>query len=99
MDIKGDHTEFLKQKDPQLVSAYKASLQRAKELRVQTVGFSLLCAGVFRGERSLHDILQIGLQTVLQNCYEGLREVTMVAWTKEEQDLLMEIASKMFPTS
>jgi len=87
-----DHSEFLEQKDPLLVSAYKASLSCAKDLGVATLGFTLLSAGVFRGERPLQDILHIGLKTVVNNCYDGLKEVTMVAWTKEEQDAMVELA-------
>ena len=91
MSHEEDHTDFLKQKDPLLVSAYKESYARAQELGVERLGFCLLCAGVFRGERPLKDILQIGLKTVVNNCYPGLKEVAMVAWSKEEQDALVEL--------
>lgn len=92
MSLDEDHSSFLKAKDPLLVDAYKASLARAQELGVETLGFTLLSAGVFRGERELKDILQLGLKTIVNHCYEGLKEVTMVAWTKEEQDALVELA-------
>jgi len=92
MSHEEDHSEFLKEKDPLLVEAYKASLARAQELGVATLGFTLLSAGVFRGERPLKDVLRIGLQAVLKNCYPGLKEVTMVAWTEEEQNALVELA-------
>jgi len=78
----------LPEKDPLLVSAYKASLECAKAAGVTILGFTLLSAGVFRGERDLGDILRIGINTIINNCYEGLREVAMIAWTKEEQDRL-----------
>jgi len=95
MKEEDDHSEFFKSKDPLLISAYRASLQRAKELGVKTLGFTLLSAGVFKGARSLKDILEIGIHTIIDNCYEGLTEVTMVAFTKEEQDELVNIVKHL----
>lgn len=51
--------------------------------------------GVFKGERELRDILEIGVRSVLENCYEGLEAVTMVAWTEEEQKVLVEVVEKL----
>eukprot|EP01125_Pyxidicula_operculata_P015627 TRINITY_DN532_c0_g1_i4.p1 TRINITY_DN532_c0_g1~~TRINITY_DN532_c0_g1_i4.p1 ORF type:complete len:199 (+),score=35.02 TRINITY_DN532_c0_g1_i4:87-683(+) len=83
-----DHSDLLKEKDIHLVDAYKNSLVCAQQLGVKKLGFCLLSAGVFRGQRDLKDILQIGLTSITDNLYEGLEEVTMVAWTDEEQEIL-----------
>jgi len=86
--------ELFKNKDQLLIKAYIESLQRAKELGVKKLGFTLLSAGVFRGVRPLKDILEIGVKAIIDNCYDGLEEVTMVAFTKEEQDELSNIINK-----
>ena len=56
----------------------------------------ILILGVFKGERSLSEILEIGLNTVINNVYEGLQSATLVAWTEEEQKVLTEIFDKIF---
>jgi len=93
-DDQNTLSDYFTKKDPLLVSTYKASFDCAKELCIETLAFSLLSAGVFRGERSLEDILRIGLKSVVNNCYEGLREVTMVCWTKEEQDVMTKLVDE-----
>jgi len=50
--------------DALLRSAYQESLQRCREKGITDVGFSLLSAGVFRGERSLSDVLTIGVVAI-----------------------------------
>uniref|UniRef100_A0A6B2LKD1 Macro domain-containing protein n=1 Tax=Arcella intermedia TaxID=1963864 RepID=A0A6B2LKD1_9EUKA len=90
--------EFLIQKDPLLEQAYQSSLQLAKELQVETLGFSLLSAGVFRGERSLEDILLIGLRSVMKHTPPSLKEVTLVCWTQEEQDCLVKLLHQEMPS-
>lgn len=51
--------------------------------------------GVFKGERSLRDILEIGLKTVSENVYPGLESITLVAWTEEEQKELTSIFDQL----
>ena len=90
--------EYLKSKDTLLVDAYHRSLDCAGELKVASVGFSLLSAGVFRGVRSLNEILTIGVRAVAGYDYsqhKSLREVHLVAYTKEEQDVLVSAAKAL----
>ena len=88
--------EMLQEKDAQLRSAYGAALQTAQELGVKTIAFSLLCAGVFRGQRDLSDILRIGLDSVCAYAYEGLKEVSLVAYTLEERQVLSQVFAEKF---
>jgi O-acetyl-ADP-ribose deacetylase (regulator of RNase III) len=53
---------------------------------IQTVGFSLLSAGIFRGPRSLRAVLDIAVRAVLDGAFGGLEEVHLVAFTEEELD-------------
>ena len=52
--------EFAKP-DALLRSAYHESLERCREKGITDVAFSLLSAGIFRGRRSLNDVLEIGV--------------------------------------
>eukprot|EP01127_Copromyxa_protea_P012393 TRINITY_DN3231_c0_g1_i1.p1 TRINITY_DN3231_c0_g1~~TRINITY_DN3231_c0_g1_i1.p1 ORF type:complete len:219 (-),score=36.69 TRINITY_DN3231_c0_g1_i1:40-696(-) len=92
-----DIETYLKSKDHLLTSAYKRSMEIASELNAKTIGFTLLSCGVFRGERDLGEILEIGIRAIAQNCYVGLETVTMVAWTSEEQQVLVETLDRLFP--
>lgn len=71
--------------DRLLHGAYLKSMQLAEENGgIRTIGFSLLSAGIFRGPRSLCAVLDIAVQAVLDGAFEGLEEVHLVAFTKEE---------------
>ena len=59
------------------------------EIGARTVGFSLLSSGVFRGEKSLVDVLRIGIRSILESCDKSIVEVALVAFTDEEQEALL----------
>lgn len=86
----------MNKEDKLLISAYKASLKISKEHSISKIGFCLLSTGVFRGIRDLKDILEISLLTLIENVYENLEEINIVAWTEDEQKLLVEIADVYF---
>eukprot|EP00438_Fugacium_kawagutii_P034106 Skav208656 [mRNA] locus=scaffold357:18137:34262:- [translate_table: standard] len=48
-----------------------SSLRIAKEKEVKSLGFALLSAGIFRGDRPLCKILEIACEAVKENVYEG----------------------------
>lgn len=50
--------------DALLRSAYQESLERCRENGITDVAFSLLSAGVFRGKRTLNDVLSIGVTAI-----------------------------------
>jgi O-acetyl-ADP-ribose deacetylase (regulator of RNase III) len=52
-------------KDALLASAYLCALQEAVRGGASSVAFALISAGVFRGPRSLQDVLRIGFRTLL----------------------------------
>ncbi|CAE8706848.1 unnamed protein product [Polarella glacialis] len=88
----GDFSEC----DDLLHNAYANSLRAAAEHNVSTIGFSLLSAGIFRGGRPLINVLEIACEAIKDNVYEGLTEVHLVAFTAEEQRVLLEAARKVF---
>mmetsp|Transcript_27477 Transcript_27477/g.34002 ORF Transcript_27477/g.34002 Transcript_27477/m.34002 type:complete len:222 (-) Transcript_27477:174-839(-) len=82
--------------DELLVSAYEQSLNRAREVKLEAVAFSLLSAGVFKGARSLAEVLGIAVHTICDNHgYEELKEVHLFAFTQKEVDTLLEIAQNI----
>lgn len=70
--------------DELLHSTYVAAMRCAQEAGAQTVGFSLLSSGIFKGRRSLKDVLAIGVAAVEQAAYPELRAVHFVAFKNEE---------------
>lgn len=77
-----------------LQRAYEKSMRVAKENRIKYIGFSLLSSGIFRGKPekiSLHEVLQIGIDTVINNIYTELLEVHFVAFNQDEQDTLISL--------
>ena len=82
--------QSVEDRDLQLASAWSESVRICQTLGVSRVGFCLLSAGVFRGERSLHDVIAIGLHALAGAVYEGLLEVTVFAYTAEEREALLQ---------
>jgi O-acetyl-ADP-ribose deacetylase len=77
-----------------LQKAYENSMKIAEKKGIKYIGFSLLSSGIFRGkpERiSLYEVLQLGIDTVTNNLYEGLLEVHFVAFEQEEQEILISL--------
>eukprot|EP00978_Attheya_sp_CCMP212_P034921 scaffold149354_cov49-Attheya_sp.AAC.1 len=93
-DMKND--DEVKQADQLLQSAYRNTLERAKEVHLEAVAFSLLSAGVYRGSQTRYHVLRIGMETILQfQGYKALREVHMCAFSPVECNTLMNIAQDL----
>ena len=86
----------LEEGDILLSSAYTSSLQCAKDFHLEAVAFSLLSAGVYRGRRTVKEVLQIGLEAIYDfDGYEELNEVHMCAFSEIEANTLLENANDM----
>lgn len=82
--------------DELLKSAYRESLICAKEAQLEAVAFSLLSAGVFRGERSLRTVLRLGLETICEfEGFEELKEVHIFAFSQRELNALRRVMSNI----
>ena len=73
--------------DALLASAYTEALARAAEAGCRHVAFPLLSAGIFRGTRSLDDVIAIGARALA--AAEGVDEVFLVAFLPEERAALL----------
>lgn len=83
--------------DSLLASAYVNSIACAKRHGIEYLGFSLLSSGVYRGDRPLRKVLEIALDSIARSVYEGLREVHLIAFTQEEENLLSSILKENPP--
>ncbi|KAL3778222.1 hypothetical protein ACHAW5_009624 [Stephanodiscus triporus] len=82
--------------DELLSSAYASSLACAESAYIEAIAFSLISAGVFRGSRSMKEVLKIGMDAIYNfNGYAELQEVHMFAFSEKEVDALVEIADEL----
>lgn len=84
----------LEEGDRLLRSAYLAAMKRAEEVGAETVAFCLISAGIFRGRRSLEDVVTIAVKSVEEGAYAGLREVHLCAFTRDEVTALTRAATR-----
>ena len=84
-----------KEKDYLLSSAYANAIERAIEVNATTVGFSLISAGVFRGDRSLEDVITIGLTTIFKEMRPPITVISVYAYTEEEQAVIADVFEKL----
>jgi len=87
--------DTLEQADADLRTAYTASMALGQQHGLKTIGFSLLSAGIFRGTRSLAEVLAIGVKAIGESDYPGLEEVHMVGYTQQELATLSGILEEM----
>lgn len=93
-----DYGQFtnLNEGDELLSSAYASSLECAENAHIEAIAFSLLSAGVYRGPRSVKEVLKIGMDAIYNfNGYAELREVHMFAFSDKEVDALLDVADEL----
>ena len=100
---------FYAERDPLLAAAYAASMALAQRTEgIRRVGFCLLSASVFRGEKPLADVIEIGLRSVVScvtahppladasDVDDEVTEICFVAYTPEEQAAACVAADRVF---
>ncbi|KAL9182785.1 hypothetical protein ACHAXT_004064 [Thalassiosira profunda] len=82
--------------DKLLASAYTSSLECGRDANLEAVAFCLLSAGIFRGARTVKEVLRIGLKAICQfEGYDGLKEVHVCGFTNKELAALVAIAGEL----
>ena len=82
--------------DKILRSAYVDTMRRAFENDLETVAFSLLCCGSYRGEnRTPQQLIKIAIEAVMSNTYSGLKEVHFCGCHSDEFYSLIEVGYSM----
>jgi O-acetyl-ADP-ribose deacetylase (regulator of RNase III) len=84
------------QADELLQSAYRSCLHLAKEKKISCMAFSLLSAGIYRGKKSLKQVLELGVVSVVHwEGYDELKDIFICAFLQEEVDVLLEITQSL----
>jgi O-acetyl-ADP-ribose deacetylase (regulator of RNase III) len=89
-----------------LKSAYTAALDRAVEHKIQSVAFSLLSAGLYRGSQPLEDVLALGVTAIQEwsvsyaniTGVEGdalLSQIVLYAFTSNEYETLKAVCDRI----
>ena len=86
-----DHSQDLKV----LEDTYKSSLERAREAGLETVGFCLISAGIFRGSCPLSRIVQTSIESIAKHVYDGLKTVVLCGFTANEQQHFLSALQRM----
>ena len=71
-----------------LEKAYERALLLAREKggRLTSVAFCILSGGIYRGYKSLPDVIKHGLRAIAKNAYPSLDRVMFCMYTPGEQD-------------
>ena len=57
--------------DNLLYTSYAKSMILCKQKNIQSVGFCLISSGIFRGSRSLEQVLKLGIEAIRDYMYPG----------------------------
>lgn len=99
-----DYNDFYREDygeaDALLKSAYRRTLEVAAAANLTDVAFSLLAAGVFRGERSLKQVLRLGIRSIIswskaQSDASSVQSIVMCAFLEKEANTLLAIADDL----
>jgi len=80
--------------DKLLYSAYEESMNLCHQNGIKSVGFSLLSSGIFRGYRTLEDVLRIAVRAIRDNMRSEM-EVLLIGFTQEEVDSLLQVSQEV----
>eukprot|EP00927_Polykrikos_kofoidii_P069082 TRINITY_DN6447_c0_g1_i2.p1 TRINITY_DN6447_c0_g1~~TRINITY_DN6447_c0_g1_i2.p1 ORF type:complete len:692 (-),score=99.70 TRINITY_DN6447_c0_g1_i2:39-2114(-) len=82
--------------DSILLNTYKSAMACAQANSLESIAFTLLCGGVFRGTQSLKHVMSLGVEGITAGIYPGLKEVHMTAFKPEEVRELKAVCSVAF---
>eukprot|EP00927_Polykrikos_kofoidii_P007847 TRINITY_DN13220_c0_g1_i5.p1 TRINITY_DN13220_c0_g1~~TRINITY_DN13220_c0_g1_i5.p1 ORF type:complete len:360 (+),score=56.84 TRINITY_DN13220_c0_g1_i5:62-1141(+) len=82
--------------DELLHGAYRASMDCAAREALRSIGFSLLSAGIFRGQQKLSKIMSLAAEGVRDGIYPGLQEVHLIAYSGGELKELVSACDRVF---
>ena len=60
---------------------------------ITRIAFALISAGVFRGGKTQHDVLKLGVEAIGAHCPDEVEEVHMVGFSEDEVNILQDVAS------
>jgi len=98
-NVETKHGVSMEKCDELVRSIYMKVIEAAKEKQLTSIAFCLISCGMFRGKQSLLNVLVKGLEGIRDSAYEGLKEVHVVGYTKDEQASLDEACKLVLPDS
>jgi len=102
--VAPDYYDFLvgeyDEADELLKSAYKNSLDVADSAGLQEVAFSLLAAGIFKGKRSLKEVLGMGVVSICSWARDqpettSVKYIVLCAFLEKEAKTLLQLAEDL----
>ena len=82
--------------DRLLASAYESTLKLCDKYKIKTIAFPPLSGGIFRGGKSLEEVILIGLRTLYNSTPDGVEEVYLVGFDEKEVKTMIDVARKFF---
>lgn len=86
----------LEKGDVALRNAYENTMKTAQTVCLDTIGFSLLSSGIFRGRQNLGTVLEIGVRAVIDTLYPELKFVAFVGYLDSEIEELIYACERIF---
>jgi len=87
----------MKDIDLLLYSSYAQCMKLCKQHGIQSIGFCLISSGIFRGSRSLEDVLKIGVMAIRDHMFPGI-EVFLIGYTGQEIRTLSKVSAALLGT-
>ena len=83
--------------DELLASAYADALARVSEVGGQSVAFSLLSSGAYRGEQPLERVLGVGLRSLVDNAprFPLISDICMCCFSEDEERVLTRLVAAL----
>lgn len=82
--------------DELLAKTYINALERARDVKLEAVAFSLISSGIFRGNRTKFDVFQIGMKAICDyEPYEELKEIYLCALSHNDAYEIISIAATL----
>eukprot|EP01084_Bolivina_argentea_P242973 407432_1 len=81
-----------------LYNTYAKCMLIGKQYKLQSIGFCLISAGIFRGTQSLKKVLKIACQSIYDHIFDGCKEIYLIGYTQDEINALKRVGPLVFGT-
>ena len=78
-----------------LTKAYASAMRLARGKKSESIAFPILSGGIFKGQRDLKDVIEIGLRAIQVNSYPELDVVLFVAYTDDDENEALNVLNRM----
>lgn len=82
--------------DELLYQCYMNTMKLSQEYDTKSIAFSLISAGIFKGQQKVETVLSISAKAIKDHLYDGLDTLHMVAYTGHELNMLQKVLPKIW---